>query len=180
VGARIIRKRGQVLKKLNPEVQRLHQKISDGSERITLTYKAAGDLDVNDDIEEQFKLALERTREKELKFGMTLVGPHRDDVVVTVNGMDLRIFGSQGQHRTAAIALKLAAARFLQQARGEQPILLLDDVFAELDQNRTRLVFDVLAEFGQMFIATAKESDLAGCGESLGRMIIADGTVTLS
>lgn len=180
VGARIIRKRGQVLKKLNPEVQRLHQKISDGSERITLTYKAAGDLDVNGDIEEQFKLALERTREKELKFGMTLVGPHRDDVVVTVNGMDLRIFGSQGQHRTAAIALKLAAARFLQQARGEQPILLLDDVFAELDQNRTRLVFDVLAEFGQMFIATAKESDLAGCGESLGRMIIADGTVTLS
>jgi DNA replication and repair protein RecF len=132
------------------------------------------------DIEEQFQLALKSNREKELKFGMTLVGPHRDDVIVTVNGMDLRIYGSQGQHRTAAIALKLAAARFLQQARGEQPILLLDDVFAELDENRTRLVFEVLAPFGQIFIATAKESDLAGCGENLRRMIIADGAVTPS
>jgi DNA replication and repair protein RecF len=178
VGARIIRKRGQVLKKLTPEVERFHQKISEGSERITLMYKAAGDFDVSGDIEEQFQLALERNREKELKFGMTLVGPHRDDLVVTVNGMDLRIFGSQGQHRTAAIALKLAAARFLQQGRGEQPILLLDDVFAELDQKRTSLLFDVLTEFGQIFIATAKESDLAGCGENLRRMIIADGTVT--
>ena len=109
---------------------------------------------------------------------MTLVGPHRDDVVMTVNGLDLRVFGSQGQHRTAAIALKLAAARFLEKAREEQPILLLDDVFAELDQERTRLLFGLFAEFGQLFIATAKESDLAGCGGDLRRMIIADGTVT--
>jgi len=180
VGTRIIRKRGEVLRKLNPEVNLFHRRISDGDEQLSLTYKPALAVADDADIEGQFRATLERLRERELKFGMTLVGPHRDDVVMTVNGLDLRVFGSQGQHRTAAIALKLAAARFLEKARGEQPILLLDDVFAELDQERTRLLFGLLAEFGQLFIATAKESDLAGCGGDLRRMIIADGTVTPS
>jgi DNA replication and repair protein RecF len=93
-----------------------------------------------------------------------------------VNGLDIRTYGSQGQQRTAATALKLAAARFLEGTVGEQPILLLDDIFAELDQQRTRLLFELLNEFGQMFVATAKESDLAGCGENLRRMGIVNGT----
>lgn len=177
VGTRIIRKRGEFLRKLSPEVDRFHRRISNGGERLSLTYKPASELDEHGDIERQFKAALERLRERELKFGMTLVGPHRDEVLITVNDLDIKAFGSQGQHRTAAIALKLAAARFLEKEKGEQPILLLDDVFAELDQNRTRQLFDLLDDFGQLFIATAKESDLAGCGENLHRMIIADGTV---
>jgi recombinational DNA repair ATPase RecF len=74
----------------------------------------------------------------------------------------------------------LAAARQLETARGEPPILLLDDVFAELDVNRTRALFELFERLGQIFIATAKESDLAGCGRRFGKMIISDGTVTRS
>jgi DNA replication and repair protein RecF len=180
VGTRIISKRGEVLRKLNPEVDQFHRRISDGGERLSLAYEPAGELKEDGDLADQFRAALARHRDRERKFGMTLVGPHRDEVTMTVNNMNLRAFGSQGQHRTAAIALKLAAAQFLEQIRGEQPILLLDDVFAELDQERTRLLFDLLAEFGQLFITTAKETDLAGCGENLHRMIISKGTVTSS
>jgi DNA replication and repair protein RecF len=178
VGARIIRKREEVLKKIDPEVKLFHQRISDGGEEIFLTYRPTFELAGDRDIERKFLDALDREREKELKAGVTVVGPHRDDVMMTVNGMDLRTFGSQGQQRTAAIALKLAAARFFEKTMGEQPILLLDDVFAELDRQRTSLLFDLLAEFGQLFIATAKESDLAGGGQDLRRMLVAGGTVT--
>lgn len=178
VGSRIMRKRGEVLRKLDPEVSLFHQQISDGGERLSLTYKPAFELAEDGDIEEQFIASLGHLREKEINCGMSLLGPHRDDVLMTVNGEPLRVFGSQGQQRTASIALKLAAARFLEKASGERPILLLDDVFAELDQERTRLLFDLLAEFGQLFIATAKESDLAGGGQDLRKMLVANGTVT--
>ncbi|MCK4273033.1 DNA replication/repair protein RecF [bacterium] len=178
VGSRIMRKRGEVLRKLDPEVSLFHQQISDGGERLSLTYKPAFELAEDGDIEEQFIASLGHLREKEINYGMSLVGPHRDDVLMTVNGEPLRVFGSQGQQRTASIALKLAAARFLEKASGERPILLLDDVFAELDQERTRLLFDLLAEFGQLFIVTAKESDLAGGGQNLRKMLVANGTVT--
>lgn len=179
-GTRIISKRREVLRKLNPQVGQFHRRISDGGEQISLAYKPAVELSEGSEIADQFRAALSRQRDRELKFGITLVGPHRDEVDMTIDNMNLRAFGSQGQHRTAAIAFKLAAAQFLKHARGEQPILLLDDVFAELDQKRTRLLFDLLAEFGQLFITTAKESDLVGCGQNLHRMIISKGTVDRS
>jgi len=177
VGSRIIRKRGQVLRKLDPLVCLFHQRISAGGERISLRYKPAFELGENGEEEAQFQDALRREREKELKFGMTLVGPHRDDVIMSVNGLHLKTFGSQGQQRTAATALKLAAAHFLEETMGEQPILLLDDIFSELDRQRTRLLFELLSKFDQLFIATAKESDLAGCGENLHRISIVDGAI---
>lgn len=177
VGSRIIRKRDEVLGKMNPLVSLFHQQISDGGEQLSLTYKPACELSEEGEIEGQFQKALAGVREKERKFGMTLVGPHRDDVIMSVNGLDLRAFGSQGQQRTAATALKLAAASFLEETMGEQPILLLDDIFAELDRERTRLLFNLLVEYSQLFIATAKESDLAGYGKRLHRMAIVGGAV---
>jgi DNA replication and repair protein RecF len=177
-GSRIMLKRLEVLRNLDPRVNRYHQRVSDGGERLSLTYKPSYEIGAGEQIETQFKVSLKRQRDKECKFGMTLVGPHRDDISIFLNSMDLRTFGSQGQQRTAAIALKLAAARFLEETRGEQPILLLDDVFAELDGTRTRLLFDQLAQFKQLFIATAKESDLAGCGLNMRRLIIAEGVVS--
>ncbi len=178
VGSRIMVKRLEFVNKMDPQVNRYHQKVSHGDEHISVNYDPSFQIDAGDRIEPQFQRALDRLREREFEFGMTLVGPHRDDVRLLLNGIDLRTFGSQGQQRTAAVALKLAAARFLEETRGEQPILLLDDVFAELDGPRTRLVFNELQQFGQCFIATAKESDLAGCGHDMRRLLVANGTVT--
>jgi DNA replication and repair protein RecF len=179
VGAQLIRRRGEFLKQLNPEVNFFHQRITDGGEEIALTYEPAIELTQGGKIPDHFQTTLRRVRDKEMKLGMTLAGPHRDDVALTVNGRNLRTFGSQGQQRTSAIALKLAAARLLEKKFGEQPILLLDDVFAELDVDRTRFLFDQFSRLGQLFIATAKESDLAGCGEQLRRMLISNGTVQI-
>jgi DNA replication and repair protein RecF len=179
LGTRLIRKRVEFLKWLNPEVDLYHQKITSGDEHIELIYEPAVELPPGrKEIRDYFQTALERVREREVRLGMTLVGPHRDEVLLTVNDRNIRTFGSQGQQRTAAIALKLAAARLLENKRGEQPILLLDDVFAELDVDRTRLLFEQFDGFGQLFIATAKEGDLAGCGGHLNRTMISAGTVT--
>jgi DNA replication and repair protein RecF len=177
LGADIIRRREQFLEQLNPEVDALHRQITGGVERNVLIYEPAIDRSQRGEITERFQKRLEQVKEKEVRLGVTLAGPHRDDFEITINGLRLRAFGSQGQQRTAAIALKLAAARRLEKAKGERPILLLDDVFAELDVDRTRSLFDQFDRFGQVFIATAKESDLAGCGGHLRVMSIADGTV---
>jgi DNA replication and repair protein RecF len=179
LGTRLIGKRVEFLQWLNPEVDRFHQEITAGDEHLELIYEPAVELSPgNEEIQDHFRTALERVRERENRLGMTLVGPHRDEVLLTVNQRNIRAFGSQGQQRTAAIALKLAAARLLENKGGEQPILLLDDVFAELDVDRTRSLFEQFNGFGQLFIATAKEGDLAGCGRHLKRTMISGGTAT--
>ncbi len=177
LGSTLVERRRDFLHKIGPQVNDFHHRITGGSERIDLIYRPAIDERVERPVADGFHSALKKVREKESRLGVTLVGPHRDDVLITVNGESLRTYGSQGQQRTAAIALKLAAARQLEATRREAPILLLDDVFAELDVDRTRALFGIFEEFGQIFVTTAKESDLAGCGDHLGRLFIADGTV---
>jgi len=179
LGSSIVERRRAFLQQIDPQVDDFHRRITGGRERIALNYQPAIEETDQGQTAEGFQRALAKVREKESRLGVTLVGPHRDDVLITVNGNSLRAYGSQGQQRTAAIALKLAAARQLEASRGEAPILLLDDVFAELDVDRTRSLFELLERFGQIFVATAKESDLAGCGGHLGTMFITDGAVTL-
>ena len=179
LGSAIVKRRKDFLERVDSQVNDFHHRITGGQERIELKYQSAIEAADGRGIQENFQRSLTRVREKETRLGITLVGPHRDDVSITVNDRNLRTYGSQGQQRTAAIALKLAAARQLEASRGGAPILLLDDVFAELDENRTRALFELFGRFGQIFVATAKESDLAGCGDHLGRMVISDGTVAL-
>jgi DNA replication and repair protein RecF len=178
LGSAVVKRRQRFLEQIDPQVNELHRRITGGDERIALKYQPAIEEVTGRGIDEAFHRSLDRVREKEHRLGVTLAGPHRDDVLISVNERDLRTYGSQGQQRTAAIALKLAADRQLEVSRGGSPILLLDDVFAELDVDRTRALFDLFHGFGQIFVATAKESDLAGCGDHLTRMAVSDGTVT--
>jgi len=85
---------------------------------------------------------------------VTLVGPHRDDLVFLVNGVDMTVFGSRGQQRTVALALRFAEKAFMYQQSGEMPILLLDDVISELDQNRRRFLLEAISEVQQVIITT--------------------------
>ena len=110
----------------------------------------------------EWRPALDHARARDLGRGLTTVGPHRDDIVLEVEGKELRAFGSTGQHRSAAIALKLVELDTLAEARGIQPALLLDDVFAELDGERQRRLAARLVQpdVRQVFITAPRPDEL--------------------
>jgi DNA replication and repair protein RecF len=103
------------------------------------------------------KLASRRSRE--ILSATTMYGPHRDDLRFVVNGRDLRLFGSRGQQRSAALALKLAEVRAMTQATGAAPLLLLDDVMSELDAQRRGLLLQVLGDVDQAILTTTDWDD---------------------
>lgn len=119
-----------------------------------ITYRASvkqeGDLTAN------FHQALERLHQRERELGVTLAGPHRDDIIILRNGIELRRFGSEGEQRSASIALKLSEAHLIQEQRQEAPVFLLDEIASELDAERSRELFKLLASRGQVFYAAAK------------------------
>ena len=123
-------------------------------------------------------------RAADLRFGLTRSGPHRDDLLITIAGSDgaereLRVFGSAGQQRTAAIALRLLEAATLHDRRGGAPLVLLDDPFAELDVPRTQRIVDLLSEsgLGQTILAVPRDSDVPGGLPRLQRFRISAGVL---
>ena len=92
--------------------------------------------------------------------GVTLLGPHRDDVIVTLDGMDVGTYGSRGQQRLSAVALKLAEAELMLAESGERPVVLLDDVLSELDPNHRGLLTGELATLGAQVIVTTTDRSL--------------------
>ena len=123
--------------------------------------------------------ALAHARARDLARGLTTVGPHRDDVVIDVGGRDLRTFGSTGQQRSAAVALRLVELDTLAEARGIEPALLLDDVFAELDAERQGRLAERLMrpELRQVFV-TAPRPDELPAAVRLPRWAVAGGKVS--
>jgi DNA replication and repair protein RecF len=132
-----------------------------------------------------FGTALARSADREQRRGMTLVGPHRDDLRFTIAGADggaleLRTYGSGGQQRTAAIALRMVEAETIHAVRGREPIILLDDVFAELDPGRSQRIVDWIENEdggGQVILTSPKPTDFRLRGETLPRWGIRDGVV---
>ncbi|HEX8906660.1 MAG TPA: DNA replication/repair protein RecF [Longimicrobiaceae bacterium] len=137
-----------------------------------------------EDVARAFRDQLERVAEREIARGMTLAGPHRDDLRFTTAGadgqaLDLRTYGSGGQQRTAAIALRMIEAETIRQTRGRESVILLDDVFAELDPGRSRRIIEWIdqAEGGQVILTSPKETDVQIHGGGLPRWTIRDGVV---
>ena len=120
-------------------------------------------------------------RDRELRLGNTLLGPQRDDLLLTVaeedGDRDLREFGSGGQRRTAALALRLVEAATIREARKQEPIILMDDVFAELDPGRSERILSLMEEeeTGQVILTVPKESDIRLRRDSLSRWRIRNG-----
>ncbi len=159
MGARIIREREIFIKKLDKISREIHKKITDGKENLTIIY----DSDVTckeslrDQIEE-FQRKLQKNAQNDLFRKTSTVGPHKDDLKIMIDEMDIRNFGSQGQQRTAALSLKLAEIEIIREETGEIPILLLDDVLSELDFSRQKFLISSLRE-AQLFITTTEISD---------------------
>jgi DNA replication and repair protein RecF len=133
-----------------------------------------------DHVADALARALEHKRGFDMRRGITHAGPHRDDLALALDGRELRAFGSAGQQRTAAIALRLLEAETLHERLGAAPLFLLDDPFAELDARRSSRILDLLAEqgMGQTLLTVPRASDIPPALSSLARWRIAAGVVT--
>lgn len=161
-GVKIIKKRKQFIIKLQKWAEQIHSGITNGSEKLQLLYVPSfGEADEQDEavLLEQFMIKLSQMKEQELRRGMTLAGPHRDDLAFYINGKEVQTYGSQGQQRTTALSLKLAEIELIQEEIGEYPVLLLDDVLSELDPYRQTQLIETFQSKVQTFItATGIES----------------------
>lgn len=155
-GTRVIRRRARAIQRLAPIAQTWHQAISNDTEQLDIRYAAnvAIEDDQPEQIQQQFLDKLQQRAIAEHHQGTTLVGPHRDDVEFRINQTSARQYGSQGQQRTLVLALKLAELKLMEEVIGEPPLLLLDDVLAELDLNRQNQLLDAVQERFQTLITT--------------------------
>ncbi|RFU62514.1 DNA replication/repair protein RecF [Peribacillus glennii] len=155
--ARIIDKRYQFLSLLQEWAEPIHSGISRNLEKLKIEYKPSLDVSESMDLTkmiEEFEDKFVKIRTREIERGVTLIGPHRDDLVFFVNGRDVQTFGSQGQQRTTALSLKLAEIELIHSEIGEYPILLLDDVLSELDDYRQSHLLNTIQGKVQTFVTT--------------------------
>jgi DNA replication and repair protein RecF len=155
-GTRVIRRRARVVQRLAPLATEWHRAISGSTEELVVRYLPNVPLE-KDDPEVIKQAFLEKIQERaiaEQYQGTTLVGPHRDEVEFVINQTSARQYGSQGQQRTLVLALKLAELKLIEEVIGEPPLLLLDDVLAELDLNRQNQLLDAIQERYQTLITT--------------------------
>lgn len=158
LGADIMERRARFMEGLSGEAARIHSVIS-GGERLRLEYVPS--VKPDPDAEQAIRCALKAGACEDARRGFTGVGPHRDDIAVIVDETDARCFGSQGQQRTAALSMKLSEIAVALSARGEPPVLLLDDVFSELDSGRRRALLDA-AEGCQCLLTCTSLEGLEG------------------
>ena len=162
VSTRIHRRRRRILSRLLPIASRWQQHLSNSKEKLEIKYMPGSKLE-GEESERLWRECIERQlfemRSEEEMTGLCRIGPHRDDVQFLVNGVEARRFASAGQQRTIVLALKLAELELIQMLYGESPILLLDDVLAELDPKRQLLLLDAVGQKHQCLIsATHLES----------------------
>ena len=172
-GAYIAGSRGRAVSSLSVLAREAHRALSGGEEELSLVYQPqlsrAWDGErvaaaSTDELAAALLQALASGRQRDVAAGVSLTGPHRDDLLFLLNGVPAAAFASRGQQRTAALALRLAEARFLLDRSGEHPVLLLDDVLSELDEARRAGVLAAASEFEQVLITSvdADRFDRAG------------------
>jgi DNA replication and repair protein RecF len=158
VGTRLMHHRIRYLHRLNREANALHKILSRGKENLSLYYQnnLIDSLEDSKEIQRIFREKLKASHEEEVLRGSTIYGPHVDDIVIQINGKDARRFGSQGQQRCAAISLKLSQIEIYFDNTGEYPVVLLDDIFSELDENRRKSIIALLNK-NQAFITCTED-----------------------
>lgn len=148
---------------LRERVSRTYEGLASAAARVGLHYSSnwGGGLDeaMSQPIVEKLAEALERSRRADTERRVTTMGPHRDEPWFSIDGRDARTRASQGEQRTLALSLRLASHQAVHEATGESPLLLLDDVFSELDIDRARSLADLLPE-AQTFVTTAREEEV--------------------
>ena len=159
-GSKVISRRNEFIKRINEISKEIHKNISGGKENLELTYEpnVITEFDSLNELEKYFYNKLVESRNDDIRNRTTGKGPHKDDLKISADGIDLRKYGSQGQQRTAALSLKLSEIKLIEEEMGEKPILLLDDVLSELDNDRQNFLIHSLGG-NQLFITT---TDISG------------------
>ncbi len=154
--SRVTRRRARVLKKIEPLAKFWHSQISAKTEKLQINYtpNVPWSEDSPEIVQQTIQKEIEQKKILEINFGSTLVGPHRDEIEFIINDSVAKNYGSQGQQRTLVLALKLAELELIEQIVGESPVLLLDDVMAELDLKRQQQLLDCLGDRFQTIITT--------------------------
>jgi len=160
--ATVIFRRREFVENLAPLAKRVHELLSAGAESFEIAYRPSIETQgqSEEDIAGAFASLLASRRNTDISRGTTTTGPHRDDMSMTINGIPAREYASQGQQRTAALALKLAEIELVKDAMHDTPVVLLDDVMAELDDTRRRMVLDMTGRQCQTIITTTHLADL--------------------
>ncbi len=157
MAAKILKKRFEFLQLLQQWAEPIHKGISRDLETLKIEYKNSVDVSEDADLSkilEAYHQKFDKIKSREIDRGVTLAGPHRDDLLFYVNEKDVQTFGSQGQQRTTALSLKLAEIELIHQEVGEYPILLLDDVLSELDDFRQSHLLNTIQGKVQTFVTT--------------------------
>lgn len=149
-GIKIMNERQQFIDECNKIAGKIHYDISGGKENLEIVYQKNVDESI-------FAEKLKRTLNEDIILKSTGCGPHRDDLAFYINGEDVKKFGSQGQQRTVALALKLAELELMREKTGENPVLLLDDVLSELDRNRQSFLLDRIQNIQTIITCTGLE-----------------------
>lgn len=153
-GAKIVEMRIKTVEKLAAWGSFFHEQLTEGKEKFSLSYKSSIPFRQEIRIKDSFLNLLQEFRKQEILRGISLIGPHRDDMVIFLDEKHTRIYGSQGQQRTAALTVKLAEIELIKEIRGDYPILLLDDVMSELDPHRQAYLLETIGEKIQTLITS--------------------------
>jgi DNA replication and repair protein RecF len=177
-GARLVRARRAWVKQVAERFAEWCARVGERG-KVALRYETA--IDVNaESVEQAIADALAGKRQSDLRYGLTQAGPHRDDLTMLLDDRDLRVFGSAGQQRTAAIVLRTLEADTLRESHDTSPVFLLDDPFAELDERRAGRVLALLQDVGvgQVILAVPRDSDIPAELTALPRCRVENGRVT--
>ncbi|MCL2837490.1 MAG: DNA replication/repair protein RecF [Oscillospiraceae bacterium] len=179
VAAEILKYRHEYIKRLEVVMAEVLRDISGGAEEFSMKYNSCvGDIDgkSSEEIRELLSDKLARSAGRERELQKCVVGPHRDDITFYINGKEARAFGSQGQQKTVALALKLAEVRIIREEIGEFPVLLLDDIMSELDGSRRGYILSEIRDM--QVIITATDRDMfEGLGEDVCYIRVESGRV---
>ena len=164
-GAALMDRRREITQKLGGFAEAALRDLTGGTEKFEVRYEPQILPDENaGDLSTQILEALKKSRREEMARSVTMTGPHRDDLGLFVNGKPLRKFGSQGQQRTGALALKLAQLSLLTEGCRKAPLILFDDVMAELDEKRRAFFLNRLQQGGQAFLTGTSRNDFMNAG----------------
>lgn len=175
-GSKVIQHRIDFLKKLEVFAKAKHLDISHQKEELTFTYDSTIKFTEDVTLVDSFLTELEKCRKRDLFKKNTGVGPHRDDISFFINGMNAH-YGSQGQHRSLVLSLKLAEIELMKEVTREYPILLLDDVMSELDNDRQMKLLETISEKIQTFITTTSLEHLHTLPEELKIFHVSNGRI---
>lgn len=179
--SRIIYRRKLFLEQFTPRMTAAYTLLSGQKEIPQIEYLPARNAESAEEIRYMLEKELHEKRIDEQKIGTTLVGPHRDEIRFSINGLEMRKYASQGQHKSFLIALKMAEFWSLKEMCGETPIVLLDDIFSELDRERTNRLIEQMATIGQTFITTTEKSFVkqwSAIGRQMAQVNIVNGSAT--